>query len=163
MMEHQGIRWGYVFLRAPNFLNHEDRDHLMMTAVEMYLAGEDERNVEGADYEGRLYTEQRFELLGSVWRSTLRRGSGNILWPRHRHLPGQRTNRRARRRPRFLPQLTPPTQQSRSRPIQNPVHPVHRCKNPSPSPPILSQSKAPSPSMGEGWGESEFATPRHRH
>ncbi len=65
MMEHQGIRWGYVFLRAPNFLNNDDRNHLMTAAVEMYLAGEDERNVEGAEYEGRLYTEQRFEMLGA--------------------------------------------------------------------------------------------------
>ena len=65
MMEHQGIRWGYVFLRAPIYLNNDDRNHLMTTAVEMYLAGEDERNVEGAEYEGRLYTEQRFEMLGA--------------------------------------------------------------------------------------------------
>jgi hypothetical protein len=64
MMDHQGIRWGYVFLRAPNFLNNEDRNHLMTAAVEMYLAGEAERDVEGADYEGRLYTEQRYEMLG---------------------------------------------------------------------------------------------------
>ena len=64
MMDHQGIRWGYVFLRAPNFFNDQDRNHLMTAAVEMYLAGKDERNVEGTDYEGRLYTERRFELLG---------------------------------------------------------------------------------------------------
>ncbi len=63
-MEHQGIRWGYVFLRAPNFLSGEDREHLMTTAVEMYLAGEDERSVAGDGYEGRLYTERRFEMLG---------------------------------------------------------------------------------------------------
>ena len=53
-----------MFLRAPNFLNNEDRNHLMTAAVEMYLAGEAERDVEGADYEGRLYTEQRYEMLG---------------------------------------------------------------------------------------------------
>ena len=29
MMEHHGIRWGYVFLRAPNFLTGEDRERLM--------------------------------------------------------------------------------------------------------------------------------------
>ena len=45
MMEHQGIRWGYVFLRAPNFLSGEDRDSLMTTAVEMYLSGEPERDI----------------------------------------------------------------------------------------------------------------------
>ncbi len=64
MMEHHGIRWGYVFLRAPNFLGGEDREHLMTVAVEMYLAGEDERNVQSAAYEGRVFTQRRFEMLG---------------------------------------------------------------------------------------------------
>lgn len=64
MMEHQGIRWGYVFLRAPSFLNSDDRDSLMTTAVEMYLTGEPERDIESENYEGRVYTERRFEMLG---------------------------------------------------------------------------------------------------
>ncbi len=64
MMEHKGIRWGYVFLRAPNFLSGEDREKLMTAAIEMYLAGEDERDVESVGFEGRLYTERRFEMLG---------------------------------------------------------------------------------------------------
>ena len=65
MMEHDGIRWGYVFLRAPNFLSGEDRDSLMTTAVEMYLAGEPERDIQSEGYEGRVYTERRFEMLGT--------------------------------------------------------------------------------------------------
>ena len=36
----------------------------MTTAVEMYLAGEDTRDVESAGFEGRVYTERRFEMLG---------------------------------------------------------------------------------------------------
>ena len=64
MIERQGIRWGYVFLRAPNFLDGEDRERLMTTAVEMYLAGEDERHVESVGFEGRVYTQRRFEMLG---------------------------------------------------------------------------------------------------
>jgi len=59
-----GIRWGYVFLRAPSVLSGEDRDKLMTTAVEMYLAGEEERDVESVGFEGRVYTERRFEMLG---------------------------------------------------------------------------------------------------
>ncbi len=66
MMEHQGIRWGYVFLRAPNFLSGDDRESLMTTAVEMYLAGEPERDVKAEGYEGRVYTDQRFEMLGEL-------------------------------------------------------------------------------------------------
>ena len=64
MMEHHGIRWGYVFLRSPNFLGGEDRERLMTADVAMYLAGEDERHIESVGFEGRLYTERRFEMLG---------------------------------------------------------------------------------------------------
>ena len=64
MMEHKGIRWGYVFLRAPSVLSGEDREKLMTTAVEMYLSGEEERDVESVGFEGRVYTERRFEMLG---------------------------------------------------------------------------------------------------
>ena len=38
----------------------------MLQAVEMYLAGENERKVKGPEYDGRLYTEQRYELLGTM-------------------------------------------------------------------------------------------------
>jgi len=30
------------------------------------LAGETERNIKGPEYEGRLYTEQRYELIGTM-------------------------------------------------------------------------------------------------
>ena len=66
MLEHKGIRWGYVFLRAASYLNTEEFQELMVQAVEMYLAGETERNVKGSEYEGRLYTEQRYELIGTL-------------------------------------------------------------------------------------------------
>ncbi len=66
MLEHDGIRWGYVFLKASSYLNTEEFHELMVQAVEMYLAGEEQRNVKGAEYEGRLYTEQRYELIGTI-------------------------------------------------------------------------------------------------
>ncbi|MCH8801993.1 MAG: hypothetical protein IH963_13915 [Chloroflexi bacterium] len=66
MLEHKGIRWGYVFLRAASYLNTEEFQELMVQAVEMYLAGETERSVKGSAYEGRLYTEQRYELIGTL-------------------------------------------------------------------------------------------------
>ena len=66
MLEHKGIRWGYVFLKASSYLNTEEFHELMAQAVEMYLAGETERQVKGAEYEGRLYTEQRYELIGTI-------------------------------------------------------------------------------------------------
>ena len=64
MLEHLGMRWGYVFLRAASHLAEDDLMQLMTQAVEMYLQGEDERNVKGADYDGKLYTERKYELLG---------------------------------------------------------------------------------------------------
>ena len=66
MLEHKGMRWGYVFLKASSYLSTEQFHELMVQAVEMYLAGEIERTVKGAEYEGRLYTEQRYELIGTI-------------------------------------------------------------------------------------------------
>ena len=66
MMEHLGIRWGYVFLRASNYLNSEEFNELMVQAVEMYLAGESERRVKHDSYEGRLFTEGRYEVMGGL-------------------------------------------------------------------------------------------------
>ena len=64
MMEHLGIRWGYVFLRGSAFLSEEDMRELMTTAVEMYLQDQLERRVTGADFEGSVRTDQKYELLG---------------------------------------------------------------------------------------------------
>ena len=66
MLEHKGLRWGYVFLKVSSYLDTEEFHELMIQAVEMYLAGETERNVKGAEYDGRLYTEQRYELIGTM-------------------------------------------------------------------------------------------------
>ncbi|HEU0021311.1 MAG TPA: hypothetical protein VFR55_06525 [Dehalococcoidia bacterium] len=66
MLEHMGIRWGYVFLRAPSHLADDDVKYLMTQAVEMYLLGEDERNIKGSSYDGKLYTEGKYELLGEL-------------------------------------------------------------------------------------------------
>ncbi|MEE8465896.1 MAG: hypothetical protein V3S68_05410 [Dehalococcoidia bacterium] len=66
MLEHKGLRWGYVFLKASSYLSNEEFHELMVQSVEMYLAGETERNVKGPEYEGRLYTEQRYELIGTM-------------------------------------------------------------------------------------------------
>ncbi len=66
MMEHRGIRWGYVFLRASSYLKPDEFNDLMVQAVEMYLGGESERKVKQDNFEGRLITEGRYELMGSL-------------------------------------------------------------------------------------------------
>ena len=63
-LEHMGLRWGYVFLRTASHIRYEDLEGLMVQAGKMYLAGEDSREIKQPDYEGRLYTERRHELLG---------------------------------------------------------------------------------------------------
>ena len=61
-----GIRWGYVFLRAATHIAEDDVKYLMTQAVEMYLEGEEERNLKGSNFEGKLYTEAKYELLGEL-------------------------------------------------------------------------------------------------
>ncbi|MEC9308250.1 MAG: hypothetical protein VX966_01930 [Chloroflexota bacterium] len=65
MLEHLGVRWGYVFLRAASHMSEENVKDLMTQAVEMYLKGEESRLVKGDTFDGRLYTEQKYEILGS--------------------------------------------------------------------------------------------------
>ena len=65
MLEHMGIRWGYVFLRAASHIDAEEANGLMLQAVEMYLAGESERTIKSAGFEGRLFTEMRHEVIGA--------------------------------------------------------------------------------------------------
>ena len=66
MLEHMGTRWGYVFLRAASHLDANGLHDLMLQAVEMFLAGEEERQVKGGGFEGRLRTEMRYEIIGSL-------------------------------------------------------------------------------------------------
>ncbi len=64
MLEHLGIRWGYVFLRGAVFLSDEDMRQLMAAAVEMYLQDEEERKIVRADFEGTVRTDRKYEVLG---------------------------------------------------------------------------------------------------
>jgi hypothetical protein len=66
MLEHKGMRWGYVFLRAASHIGEEEALVIMEQAVEMFLVGEEERNIKSSGFEGRLYTEMRYEILGSL-------------------------------------------------------------------------------------------------
>ena len=66
MLEHMGIRWGYTFLRSPLHVPQDEITNLMIQATEMYLAGEDERNVKSESFDGRLRTERKYELLGTI-------------------------------------------------------------------------------------------------
>tara|TARA_B100001167_G_C16726257_1_gene283673 strand:- start:693 stop:983 length:291 start_codon:yes stop_codon:yes gene_type:complete len=60
------MRWGYVFLRAASHIGEEEALLIMEQAVEMFLVGEEERNIKSSGFEGRLYTEMRYEIIGSL-------------------------------------------------------------------------------------------------
>ncbi len=64
MLEHQRIRWGYVFLRGASHISEEEMRDLMAEAVEMYLRDEEEQKVRRSDFEGVLRTDRSYELLG---------------------------------------------------------------------------------------------------
>ncbi len=66
MLEHKGMRWGYVFLRSANYLSPDQSHDLMIQAVEMYLGDESEREVKNSEFEGRLSTERRYEVMGGL-------------------------------------------------------------------------------------------------
>jgi len=60
------MRWGYVFLRAASHIGEEEAKEIMVQAVEMFLIGEEERTIKSSGFEGRLYTEMRYEIIGSL-------------------------------------------------------------------------------------------------
>ena len=55
-----------MFLRAASHIGEEEALVLMEQAVEMFLVGEEERNIKSSGFEGRLYTEMRYEIIGSL-------------------------------------------------------------------------------------------------
>ena len=55
-----------MFLRAASHIGEEEAKEIMVQAVEMFLVGEEERNIKSSGFEGRLYTEMRYEIIGSL-------------------------------------------------------------------------------------------------
>ncbi len=55
-----------MFLRAASHIGEEEALLIMEQAVEMFLVGEEERNIKSSGFEGRLYTEMRYEIIGSL-------------------------------------------------------------------------------------------------
>ena len=66
MLEHMGIRWGYVFLHSAANIGGDEVKDLMAQAVEMYLAGEEERSIKFSSFEGKLSTERKYEVIGAL-------------------------------------------------------------------------------------------------
>ena len=58
------VRWGFTFLLGTSLLSNEERLDLIAKATLMYLNGEDRTEVSGAGYEGVLYTNREWKVVG---------------------------------------------------------------------------------------------------
>ena len=77
MLEHMGIRWGYVFLHGAAYLDGEEIKDLMVQAVEMYLAGDEEREVKGAGVRGEAVHGEEVRGDWIAGRAAVRRQIGD--------------------------------------------------------------------------------------
>src|SRR5262245_59204186 len=59
-----GARWGFTFLMGTSLLSYEERMDLVAKATLLYLNGEERMEVSGAGYEGVLYTNHEWKVVG---------------------------------------------------------------------------------------------------
>ena len=59
-----GVRWGFTFLMGTSLLSDGDRLDLVAKATLLYLNGEERTEVSGAGYEGVLYTNHEWKVVG---------------------------------------------------------------------------------------------------
>jgi hypothetical protein len=59
-----GVRWGFTFLMGNSLLSNEDKLELVAKATLLYLNGEERIEVSGAGYEGILYTNHEWKVVG---------------------------------------------------------------------------------------------------
>jgi len=58
------VRWGFTFLMGSSLLSHEEKLELIARATQLYLTGEERAEVSGAGYEGVLYTNREWKVIG---------------------------------------------------------------------------------------------------
>ncbi len=59
-----GARWGFTFLMGNSLLSNEDKLDLVAKATLLYLNGEERVEVSGSAYEGVLYTNHEWKVVG---------------------------------------------------------------------------------------------------
>jgi hypothetical protein len=59
-----GVRWGFTFLMGNSLLSNDDKLDLVAKATLMYLNGEERIEVSGDGYEGVLYTNHEWKVVG---------------------------------------------------------------------------------------------------
>src|SRR5215475_2764686 len=61
-----GLRWGFTFLMGTSLLTDEEKLDLISKATLLYLNGEERTEVSGAGYEGVLYTNHEWKVIGGL-------------------------------------------------------------------------------------------------
>jgi len=59
-----GIRWGFTFLMGDSLISNEDKLDLVAKATLLYLNGEERTEVSGSGFEGILYTNYEWKVVG---------------------------------------------------------------------------------------------------
>ena len=59
-----GIRWGFTFLMGNSLISNEDKLDLVAKATLLYLNGEERTEVSGNGFEGILYTNYEWKVVG---------------------------------------------------------------------------------------------------
>jgi hypothetical protein len=60
-----GVRWGFTFLMGTSLLSNDEKLDLVAKATLMYLNGEERTEVSGDGYEGVLYTNHEWKVVGA--------------------------------------------------------------------------------------------------
>jgi len=58
------IRWGFTFLMGNSLISNKDKLDLVAKATLLYLNGEDHAEVSGEGFEGVLYTNHEWKVIG---------------------------------------------------------------------------------------------------
>jgi hypothetical protein len=59
-----GVRWGFTFLLGTSLLSNDEKMDLVAKATLLYLNGEDRTEVSGEGYQGVLYTNREWKVVG---------------------------------------------------------------------------------------------------
>lgn len=59
-----GVRWGFSFLMGTSLISYDEKLQLVAKATIMYLNGDDRTEVSGEGYEGVLYTNREWKVVG---------------------------------------------------------------------------------------------------
>ena len=61
-----GVRWGWTFLMGNSLMSEDDKLDLVAKATLLYLEGKDRIEVSGSGYEGVLYTNHEWKVVGGL-------------------------------------------------------------------------------------------------